>query len=71
MTDNPVYAVTQVVGTSDKGVGDAIQNAVTTASKSLRNISWFEVEEVRGHIDNAKVSSYQVALKLGFRYTSK
>ncbi len=31
----------------------------------------FEVEEVRGHIDNAKVSSYQVALKLGFRYASK
>ena len=71
MSDNPVYAVTRIVGTSDASVEDAIQNAVTTASKSLRNLSWFEVHEVRGHITDEKVSHYQVTMRLGFRYDTK
>lgn len=71
MSDNPVYAVTRLVGTSDTSVEDAIQNAVTTASKSLRNLSWFEVHEVRGHITDDQISHYQVTLRLGFRYITK
>ena len=67
MSDN-VYAVSKVVGTSKTSIEDAIQNAIATASKTLKNLDWFEVTETRGLIDGDKVAYYQVALELGFRY---
>ena len=71
MTTNRTYVKTEVVGTSDKSVSDAIDSAIATASRSLRNLDWFEVEEVRGTIRDNKVASYQVTLKLGLRYEPK
>ena len=68
MGEGNTYAITEIVGTSTDSVSDAIQNALTTASKSLRNLEWFEVVTIRGHIENARVGHYQVQLKLGFRY---
>ncbi|MCA8894614.1 MAG: dodecin domain-containing protein, partial [Amphiplicatus sp.] len=56
------------VGTSKKSIEDAIENAIATASKSVKNLDWFEVVETRGFIENGKVGWYQVALELGFRY---
>jgi len=67
MSDN-VYAVSKVVGTSKRSIEDAIGNAIETASKSIKNLDWFEVKETRGYIDNNKVAYYQVSLELGFRY---
>lgn len=63
-----VYAISKVVGTSKKSIEDAIENAISTASKSINNLDWFEVKETRGYIDNDKVAYYQVSLELGFRY---
>lgn len=63
-----VYAVTQIVGTSDTSIEEAIQGAIKVASGSLKNLDWFEVTEIRGHIENGAVGHYQVGLKLGFRY---
>ncbi len=63
-----VYAVSKVVGTSKKSIEDAIQNAISTAAKSIKNLDWFEIKETRGYIDNDKVAYYQVSLELGFRY---
>lgn len=65
---NNVYAITKLVGTSKKSIEDAIENAVETASQSVKNLDWFEVKETRGFIDGDKVAYYQVALELGFRY---
>jgi len=67
MSDN-VYAVTELVGTSAKSVEGAIQNAVETASKTLKHLEWFEVTSTRGHIADGKVAHFQVTLKIGFRY---
>lgn len=67
MSDN-VYAVTKIVGTSKKSIEDAIENAIATAAKTVKNLDWFEVVETRGFIENGKVGWYQVALELGFRY---
>ena len=67
MSDN-VYAVTKVVGTSKQSIEKAIENAIETASKSVKHLDWFEVIETRGFIENGKVGWYQVALELGFRY---
>jgi len=66
-----VYAINKVVGTSKKSIEDAIENAISTAAKTVNNLDWFEVIETRGYIDNDKVAYYQVALELGFRYEKK
>jgi len=66
-----VYSITEVVGSSESGIQDAIDNAVATAATSLRNLQWFEVKEIRGHIAGGRPGHYQVTLKLGFRYEPK
>ncbi len=62
-----VYKVVEIVGSSEESVSKAIDRAIEKAAETLRNIGWFEVEHVRGHIENGKVAHYQVTLKLGFR----
>ncbi|WP_371517559.1 dodecin [Kitasatospora sp. NBC_01300] len=66
MTDH-VYRVTEIVGSSTESVDAAIRNGVERASRTLRNLDWFEVTQVRGHLDGGGVKHYQVGLKLGFR----
>ncbi len=66
MTDK-VYKLIDLVGTSSKSSDDAIQNAISRAADTLRNLDWFEVVETRGTIQNGKVTCYQVSLKVGFR----
>ena len=62
-----IYKILELVGSSDKSIEDAIQNAVTRASKTIREMKWFEVLETRGHIEGGKVAHYQVTLRVGFR----
>jgi dodecin len=65
---NHVYAVSEIVGSSPDTIEAAINNALARARKTLRNLDWFEVIEVRGQLsDEGTVDHYQVALKLGFR----
>ena len=63
---NHVYKKIELVGSSPNSVEEAIQNAVSKASQSLRNLRWFEVVETRGQIENGNVAHYQVTLKIGF-----
>lgn len=65
MTD-PVYKIVELVGTSEKSISDAIDNAIKKASQSLRHLGWFEVGQVRGAIADGKVGRYQVMIKAGF-----
>ncbi len=62
-----VYKVIEVVGCSAKSYQDAIQNAVTEASKTLTGLAWFEVKEMRGGLKEGKITEYQAIIKLGFR----
>ena len=64
---NSVYKKVELVGTSPDSISDAINNAIATAAQTLDNVTWFEVAEMRGHVENGKVSQYQVVLKVGFR----
>jgi len=64
--DDHIYRVIQIVGSSEKSIDDAIHAAVTRASKTLRELRWFEVVETRGHIADGKVQHFQVTLKVGF-----
>ena len=68
---NETYVKTEVVGTSSMSVSDAIASAIATASRSLRNLEWFEVVSVRSKISDNKVVNYQVTLKLGLLYEPK
>lgn len=65
MSDH-VYRVIEVVGTAPDSIEAAIGNAIEKASKTLRELRWFEVMETRGHVENGKVAHYQVKLKLAF-----
>jgi len=61
------YRVTEVVGTSTEGVDDAIKGAIGRAARTLRGLDWFEVTEIRGHIEDGQLGHVQVGLKVGFR----
>ncbi len=61
-----VYKKLEVVGTSKTSMEDAIANALGRTSKTVREMRWFEVTEMRGFIEEGKVSYYQVTLKIGF-----
>ena len=65
-TKDHVYKILELVGSSEKSVEDAIQSAIARASKTIRDMKWFEVVQTRGHIDNGSVSHYQVTLRVGF-----
>ena len=61
------FKLIEIVGTSNKGYEDAIKNAIEQASKSLKAMSWFEVVQMRGGINDGKIQEYQVILKVGFK----
>lgn len=65
MNDN-VYKLIELTGTSTTTLEDAIQNAITRASKTVRRMGWFQVAETRGRIADGKVAQWQVTLKIGF-----
>ena len=65
-TEDHVYKILELVGSSEKSIEDAIQNAVSRASKTIRGMKWFEVSQTRGHIENGSVRHYQVTLRVGF-----
>jgi flavin-binding protein dodecin len=61
------YGVTEVVGSSTTSIDDAITTAVARASSTVRGLDWFEVTEIRGHLEDGGIAHYQVGLKIGFR----
>jgi flavin-binding protein dodecin len=61
------YVVSEIVGTSNQDLGQAISNGIARASRTLRNLDWFQVAEVRGSIRDGVVQQFQVTLKVGFR----
>jgi flavin-binding protein dodecin len=64
---NHVYKNIEVTGSSTSDVSDAARVAIAKASESVRNIDWFEVQSVRGHVENGAIAHFQVTLKIGFR----
>jgi flavin-binding protein dodecin len=59
--------VSEIVGSSTQSVDAAIRNAVERAAKTLRNLDWFEVVQIRGHLQDGAVGHFQVTMKVGFR----
>ena len=65
MSDH-TYKIMDLVGTSPNSIEEAVKNAIEKASKTVRNMRWLQVVETRGHIDNQKVSHWQIRIKVGF-----
>jgi flavin-binding protein dodecin len=66
--EDRVYKKIELIGISSSSVEGAIQAAVNRAHESLEKVSWFEVQEIRGHVDDdGKISEYQVILKVAFQ----
>jgi dodecin len=61
------YKIVEVVGVSDESIDQAVRNALTKASQTLRNIDWFEVKNVRGSVSKAGAPMFQVEVRIGFR----
>ena len=64
------YKVIELVGSSNESVQTAIENAITRAGQTIRNLDWFVVKEVRGNIQDGSVAWYQVTVDIGFRVIS-
>lgn len=65
--DNPTYKQIQLTGSSEHSIEDAVNNALRKAAKTVRQMRWLEVTEVRGAIDGDRVNQWQVNIKVGFR----
>ena len=61
-----IFKTIELTGSSEQGVQHAIENAIERATKSVRHMRWFEVTEVRGHIEESRIRHWQVTLKIGF-----
>jgi flavin-binding protein dodecin len=64
---NNTYRITEIIGTSPESIDAAIRSGITRANQTVRNLDWFEVKEVRGHLENGEIKHYQVGMKIGFR----
>jgi flavin-binding protein dodecin len=62
-----VYRLSEIVGSSPNSVDEAIRTAIAKAAQTVRNIEWFQTEEIRGQVVDGVVAYFQVRLKIGFR----
>jgi flavin-binding protein dodecin len=67
-SDNGVYRVTEIIGTSSKSWEDAARNAVETAGKSLRDLRIAEVGKLDMKVEGGKVVAYRARVSLSFKY---
>lgn len=61
-----VYKSVELTGSSKTGTDDAVRRAIERASSTVRNIKWFQVQDVRGHVEDGQVAHWQVTVKVGF-----
>jgi len=66
MSDH-TYRIIEIVGSSPESVDAAIRNGISRASETMRGLDWFEVQSVRGHLQDGAIGHFQVTLKVGFR----
>ena len=65
MSDH-TYKIIELTGSSKVSIQNAIENAIARAAKTVHDMRWFEVTETRGHLDQGKISHWQVTIKIGF-----
>ena len=61
------YKIIEVVGVSEDSIHQAVRNALNKATRTLRNIDWFEVKDIRGAVTKNGEPMFQVEVRIGFR----
>ena len=61
-----IYKKIELVGSSPKGIEEAVKNAIARAKKTVRNMRWFEISDTRGYLEDGKIAHWQVTVKVGF-----
>jgi dodecin len=64
---NHVYRLSEIVGSSPTSIDDAIRTGLAKAAETVRNIEWFQTEEIRGQVVDGEIAHFQVLMKVGFR----
>jgi flavin-binding protein dodecin len=67
MSESSTYKIVELTGTSPEGVTEAMRAGISRASRTLRNLDWVEVCDIRGHIEDGEIKHFQVTMKVGFR----
>ena len=65
MSDH-VYKTIEITGSSSKSIEHAVETALGRAGQSLHSLRWFQVTDIRGHLDEGKIDHWQVTVKIGF-----
>ena len=65
--DDPTYRLSEIVGTSNDSIHQAVRNGISRTSRTIRNLDWFEVTQIRGTVIDGEVGQFQVAMKVGFK----
>ena len=63
---DPIFKHIKLTGTSNTSLEDAVNNALERASRTVRNLRWFQVVDTRGSIAGGKVQQWQVTVEIGF-----
>jgi dodecin len=67
----PIVKVIELIASSEKSIEDALQNAVSEASKTIHNIDSVYVKDIKAHVKDGRISSYGVITKISFRLDEK
>ena len=67
-SEDGVYKIVEVVGSSTKSWEDAATVAVTTAAKTLRDLRIAEVIKLDMKVEEGKVVAYRARVSLSFKY---
>jgi flavin-binding protein dodecin len=67
VSESSTYKIVELTGTSPDGVTEAMRSGIARASKTLRNVDWVEVVNIRGHVEEGAIEHFQVTMKVGFR----
>lgn len=60
------YKIIELTGSSTTGSDDAVRTAIAKASETVHSLRWFEVTDVRGHIEDGAIAHWQATVKIGF-----
>jgi len=63
----PIVKVIEVIASSEKGIEDALQQALTEASKTLQNIDSIYAKDIKAHVKDNKITTYGLICKISFR----
>ncbi len=65
-----VYKVIEVIGNSPNSYAEASKTALDAAARTVRGISWFEVKNLGGKVQDGKIANFQVKLDVAFKVVS-